>query len=39
MARLLLSFVMAPGRWDLDDRAQVRELVATELLSGVTGDT
>jgi AcrR family transcriptional regulator len=35
VARLLLSFVMAPGRWDLEDRTQVRELVRTELLSGI----
>ena len=37
VARLVLSFVMAPGRWDLEDRDQVRELVRTELLSGVLG--
>ena len=35
MARLLLSFIGTPGRWDLTDRNQVRELVRTELLAGV----
>jgi len=35
VARMLLSFTSAPGRWDLTDRAQVRELVQTELLAGV----
>ncbi len=35
VARLVLSFVGTPGRWDLTDRAQVGELVRTELLAGV----
>jgi AcrR family transcriptional regulator len=35
VARMLLSFISAPGRWNLDDPAQVRELVRTELLAGV----
>ena len=35
IARLVLSFVGTPGRWDLNDRAQVSELVRTELLAGV----
>lgn len=35
VARLLLSFVGAPGRWDLTDRDDVRELVRTELLAGI----
>src|SRR3954451_1866705 len=35
VARMLLSFISAPGRWDLTDPAQVRELVRTELLAGV----
>jgi AcrR family transcriptional regulator len=35
VARMLLSFTSAPGRWDLTDPAQVRELVQTELLAGV----
>ncbi len=36
LARGILSLIGAPGRWDLDDRNQVRELVATELLGGIT---
>ncbi|HEY3700992.1 MAG TPA: hypothetical protein VGL32_01930 [Acidimicrobiales bacterium] len=49
MARMLLSFTGSPGRWDLSDRAQVTELVRTEVLAalhplptpgvGVTDDT
>jgi AcrR family transcriptional regulator len=39
LARLVLSFVGTPGRWNLTDRAQVAELVRTELLAGVTADT
>jgi AcrR family transcriptional regulator len=35
VARMLLSFISAPGRWDLTDPAQVAELVRTELLAGV----
>jgi hypothetical protein len=35
VARLLLSFIASPGRWDLEDEAQVRELVRTELLAGL----
>jgi AcrR family transcriptional regulator len=35
VARLVVSFVGTPGRWDLTDRAQVGELVRTELLAGV----
>ena len=35
VARMLLSFTSAPGRWDLTDAVQVRELVQTELLAGV----
>ena len=35
VARMLLSFTSAPGRWDLTDRTQVHELVETELLAGV----
>lgn len=33
IARLMLSFIAAQGRWDLTDRAQVSELVTTELLA------
>jgi AcrR family transcriptional regulator len=36
VARLLLSFIGSPGRWDLEDPVQVRELVRTELLAGLT---
>jgi len=32
-ARMILSFIESPGRWDLTDRTQVRELVRTELLA------
>jgi AcrR family transcriptional regulator len=33
VARMLLSFTGSPGRWDLSDRAQVSELVRTEVLA------
>jgi AcrR family transcriptional regulator len=36
LARMVLSHISAPGRWDLDDEAQVRRLVRCELLAGVT---
>jgi AcrR family transcriptional regulator len=35
VARMLLSFISNQGRWDLTDRAQVAELVRTELIAGV----
>jgi AcrR family transcriptional regulator len=35
VARLLLSFIGAQGRWDLTDPAQVARLVRTELLAGI----
>lgn len=35
VARLVLSHIAAPGGWDLDDPAQVDELVRTEVLAGV----
>ena len=35
VARLLLSFISAQGRWDLTDRQQVRRLVRTEVLAGI----
>jgi AcrR family transcriptional regulator len=38
LARLLLSFISAQGRWDLTDRRQVRRLVRTELLAGVIAE-
>lgn len=35
VARLLLSLIGTPGRWDLADPAQVRNLVRHELLGGI----
>jgi len=35
VARMFLSWIGAPGRWDLGDRDQVRRLVRTELLAGL----
>jgi AcrR family transcriptional regulator len=35
VARMLLSWIGAPGRWDLTDRRQVRALVRTEFLAGI----
>ncbi len=35
VARMLLSWIGSPGRWDLTDRAQVRTLVRTEFLGGI----
>ncbi|MBM3674580.1 MAG: TetR/AcrR family transcriptional regulator [Actinobacteria bacterium] len=35
VARMLLSLISSPGRWDLDDPAQVRQVVREELLAGV----
>jgi AcrR family transcriptional regulator len=35
VARMLLSFISAPGRWDLADRDQVRQLVRSELMAGL----
>lgn len=35
LARMVLSYMASPGRWDLDDPAQVRQLVREELLAGV----
>jgi AcrR family transcriptional regulator len=35
LARMVLMYITAPGRWDLDDPAQVATLVRTELLSGI----
>jgi hypothetical protein len=32
---MVLSLVGAPGRWDLTDRAEVAELVRSEILAGV----
>jgi AcrR family transcriptional regulator len=35
VARLLLSLIGSPGRWDLDDPSAVRRLVREDLLAGV----
>jgi AcrR family transcriptional regulator len=35
LARMALSYISAPGSWDLTDRAQVARLVRGELLGGV----
>jgi AcrR family transcriptional regulator len=35
LARMVLSHMSAPGRWDLEDPAQVAQLVRDELLAGV----
>jgi hypothetical protein len=35
VARLVVSVISSPGRWDLDDPAQVNELVHTEILAGI----
>jgi AcrR family transcriptional regulator len=35
LARMALSYIAAPGRWDLDDPEQVALLVRSELLAGL----
>jgi AcrR family transcriptional regulator len=35
LARMVLSYIAAPGRWDLTDPAQVALLVRAELLAGI----
>jgi AcrR family transcriptional regulator len=35
LARMALSYIASPGRWALDDPAQVARLVRAELLAGV----
>jgi AcrR family transcriptional regulator len=35
LARMVLSYISAPGRWDLDDPEQVARLVRSELLAGM----
>jgi AcrR family transcriptional regulator len=35
LARMVLSFISSPGRWTLDDPAQVARLVRAELLAGI----
>jgi hypothetical protein len=35
LARMVLSYIAAAGRWDLDDPEQVARLVRAELLGGI----
>lgn len=35
LGRLYLSYLGAPGRWDLDDPAEVERLVCTQFLGGI----
>ena len=35
LARMVLSYIAAPGRWDLDDPTSVARLVRAELLGGI----
>jgi AcrR family transcriptional regulator len=35
VARMLVSHIASPGRWDLADPAQVRALVRAEILAGI----
>jgi AcrR family transcriptional regulator len=35
VARMVLSLIGSPGRWNLDDPAEVRKLVRDELLGGI----
>jgi AcrR family transcriptional regulator len=35
LARMVLSYIASPGRWDLDDPEQVARLVRGELLAGI----
>jgi AcrR family transcriptional regulator len=35
LARMIVSYMNAPGRWDLDNEVQVAALVRTELLAGI----
>jgi AcrR family transcriptional regulator len=36
VARMTLSFIASPGRWDLSDTDQVRRLVRSEILAGIS---
>lgn len=38
VARMVLSLVGAPGRWDLTDRGEVAELVRSEILAGLVAE-
>jgi AcrR family transcriptional regulator len=35
LARMVLSYISSPGRWDLNDPTQVARLVRAELLAGI----
>ena len=35
LARMVLSYIASPGRWDLEDPGQVVLLVRSELLAGI----
>ncbi len=35
LARMALSYISSPGRWDLNDPEQVSLLVRSELLAGI----
>jgi hypothetical protein len=35
LARMVLSYISSPGRWDLNDPVQVALLVRSELLAGI----
>jgi len=35
LARMVLSYISSPGRWNLDDPSQVARLVRAELLAGI----
>ena len=35
LARMVLSYIASPGRWDLEDPEQVSLLVRSELLAGI----
>jgi AcrR family transcriptional regulator len=35
LARMVLSYIASPGRWDLEDHEQVALLVRSELLAGI----
>ncbi|HEY5252419.1 MAG TPA: TetR/AcrR family transcriptional regulator [Acidimicrobiales bacterium] len=39
LARMILSYISAPGHWNLSDPDEVRTLVRVELLPGVVGET
>jgi TetR/AcrR family transcriptional regulator, repressor for uid operon len=39
VARMLLSLIASPGRWDLEDPADVSRLVREELLGGILAPT